>query len=279
MQTVRVREDEPVGGRAATLLTALTLAACAAVAGHSRRRGRVETVGRGRGKGRGGRHAAGLRDVPRALAGGEGAIGADGGASSSFAGRTGDGLVALELETAAFCARYRTSCALEFLLLGLHRALLGLAAVLAGSAGGRHEEGCCVGVGGEELLEGAARGSGGWSRTSSGDREIAGRARHGSRTERASALPVSVHINVLSPTADPPTLLPISGPRRPISGTRPSSFSHASTSLRSLPLQVAVRLSLIAPSGTERLQTSQRGTGVEPFDYAIHGQPGYLDYT
>ena len=75
-------------------------------------------------------------NAPRALAGSKGAVGAYGGTPAPLAGGAGDCLVALELETAAFCARYGTPRALELLLLGLCRALLVLG-VLAGAGGER----------------------------------------------------------------------------------------------------------------------------------------------
>lgn len=61
---------------------------------------------------------------PSALTGGKAPIWTNGRAASSLAGRARDGLVALEFQAAAFCARYGTSCALVLLLLCPGGALL-----------------------------------------------------------------------------------------------------------------------------------------------------------
>ena len=61
---------------------------------------------------------------PGSLTGGKAPIRTNGRAASSLAGRARDGLVALEFEAAAFCARYGTSCALVLLLLCPGGALL-----------------------------------------------------------------------------------------------------------------------------------------------------------
>ncbi len=188
--------------------------------------------------------------APRSLTRGQAAIGADGGTSSPLAGGTGDRLVAFELETAAFCARYGTPCALEFLLLRLDRALLVVLANRREGHGGGESQG--TERGGKSRLvvveSRSARADG------AGQLETAGRPMHGKRVRDKTRSFLNAHLKYpFPPSRGSPHPSANLGPRLPKFG----SASHTGARLR---LRPAARGSprRRSPTRRRRLQIPRR---------------------